>query len=178
VSRKRIFSRENLALLFAVCVFSVHAWAIFRILNEVPAWLLRLDIWDMAGAAAYTMVFALLESVGFFSVVLILGVILPIPSFRRRFVSQASMFVLLTSVWAILAHLFGDRIWYDNAELYRWLALYMASVVVLHLLIDRMGRLAAAIHSFAERLVVVSGIYLALDLASILLFVLRNVVEM
>jgi hypothetical protein len=37
---------------FLAGVFLIHVWAIVVVLNEVPAWWLQLDTWDVIGAVS------------------------------------------------------------------------------------------------------------------------------
>lgn len=162
--------------MFASCVVPVHVWSILNLLREVPAWVLRLSSWELIGVIAYTQAFALLESVMILLILILLGAILPARFFRDRFVAQGSMLVLLTSGWTVAAHYNYEtiRLWHAKEFLF-WSALCLASVGAPYVLIHRRKRLKEFIYSFAERLTVLSSIYVSIDLLSAIVVVLRNI---
>lgn len=174
--RSRFAPRRDILLLFGACVFPVQVWSIVNVLREVPAWVLRLSLWDLIGVIAYTQAFALLESAIIFLVLILLGAILPGRLFRDRFVAQGSMAVFLTSAWAVAAHYSDDAIRLWSAKMFLLgFAVYLASVAVFYGLIHRHDRLAEAIRSLVERLLVLSLLYVSIDVLSLLIVAFRNV---
>lgn len=173
--KKRLPSKRDAFLLFAACVFPVHVWSILNVLREVPAWVLRLSVWELAGVIAYTQVLALVESLTVSLALLVLSVVLPAGLFRNRLVAQGSMLVLVTSCWAIVAHYNDDviRLW-GARDFLLWLVFYVVSITIFYILIYRSAKIERAIRSVVERLAVLSGLYVALDLLCILIVVLRN----
>lgn len=175
--RERFPSRQDAALVFAACAFPIHIWAIPRLLNEVPAWLVRLSAWDLIGAIAYTLAFTLVETVVVFLILMSLGIVLPARVLRDRLAAQGSMIVFLSSVWAALAHLGLAVLWSNRRLFLAWLLAVLASLAVAYLMIHRSKRLEKVIIALVDRLVPISYIFTCLDIFSIIIIVIRNVSE-
>jgi hypothetical protein len=173
--RDRFASGREVSLLFAACVFPIHVWSILRLLSEVPAWMLRMTAWDLVGAIAYTQTFALIESVLILLGVVFLAAILPARIFRDRLVAQGSVVVFLSSLWAVAVHLGGDRLWDSGREFLTWSMLYLASIGLSSILIHRQPRLQRWVNSAVERLIPLSVIYVCIDVLSITIVAVRNV---
>jgi hypothetical protein len=176
IFRKRVASTQDLVLLFAVSACPVYVWSILSVLREVPAWVLRLNTWDLIGMIAYTQVFALTESIIVFLALLLLGIILPIRLVGDKFVALAGMLVLLSSIWAVLAHynqeIFGAE---QIKQLAFWFAVYLVSIGALFVLVHRYQSLERLIRSLASRLVVLAFVYVSIGLASVVVVFLRNI---
>jgi hypothetical protein len=166
---------RDTALVLAACAFPIHTWAIVRLLYEVPSWLIRLSVWELVGAVAYTLAFALLETALVFLIFIFLALILPAKLLRDRFVAQCTMMVLLSSVWAVLAHLGLAALWSDSRLFLAWLILLLGSLAISYLLIHWNRKLERAISSLVGRLVPLSYLYIGLDILSVFIIVLRNV---
>lgn len=176
IFRDRLPSGPQLLTAFVVCVFITHIWSIYNVLQEVPAWILYMNIWELLGGIAYTQLFALVDSLLLLAGVVALGFILPRRWFLDRFVAQGSLAALVVSAWAVLAHTQGGagNMWSVNGLLLGFAAILVA-IAVGSFLIQRFKKLETALSGVAERLVVLSFIYLALDALSIVIIVLRNV---
>jgi len=161
---------------FAACAFPVHVWAILSILWELPAWILILTPWNMAGVIAYTLAFALLESLTLLSGLLVLAIVLPRRWFRDKFVALSTVAVFVTTGWAILAH-------YNDAALQTWsiktfllwAGVYLVSLGFSYTLVQRFTKLEKLVVSLADRLLILGYLYLSLDILSIAVIALRNV---
>jgi hypothetical protein len=174
--RARWPSRRESLLLFGVCVFPVHTWAILNLLSELPGWLVRLSLWDIVGIIAYTLVFALLECLVIWLAVVLLSIVLPKRWFRERFVALGTMIVLLTSGWAILAHFNDEALAQWSAwDSFLWFGLYLVSLGVFYTLVFRFDRLERWIVSFADRLLILAYLYLLLDFLAFVIVALRNI---
>jgi hypothetical protein len=66
IFKRRGISREDILLVFAACVLPVFIWSFYNLLNEVPAFVLRLSVTELIGTSAYVLAFALVESILFF----------------------------------------------------------------------------------------------------------------
>jgi hypothetical protein len=162
-------------LLFAACVFPIHVWSIVALLRVVPAWLLRMSAWDLIGAIAYVQAFSLLESAIALLILVFLGVVLPSGVAKDRLVALGSMAVLLTSLWAVAAHLGVIRLWENGREFLAWSMIYLASVGLFCVLVRRSSKLERLMNSVVERLIPLSVIYVCIDILSVAIVILRNV---
>ena len=176
--RQRFPSRRDVLLLFAACVFPIHIWSIINLLYELPAWMLRSDLWDVAGMVAYTLAFALFESMCVLLVLLLICFVLPRRFPRDRVLALGSMVVFVTSVWAIGIHYrIVDSLAPAQAQAgwLLWLAVYLAVMGIAGLFIYRDSRLRRWIESFVERLAVLSFLYVLVDFICVIILVLRNI---
>lgn len=163
-------------MLLAACAFPVHVWAIVNVLRELPAWLLRLNVWELVGVISYTLVFSLVESLLFLLALVLLAVFLPKRLYRDRLVATGTMIVVLTSTWAIAAHYNSDAIreW-GLRDFALWGGLYLLSIVAGWLFVYLTKRLQRALVAVADRLVVLAGVYLAVDIVAMFIVLVRNI---
>jgi hypothetical protein len=175
IFKNRLPSSQEAIYAFVASILPIHIWLIFNVMREIPAWILRLSLWDMIGVIAYSLAFALVETAIIFLGVVLLGVILPKSWFRHKFVALSSTIVFLASFWVIFLHynieIIDERllvpavIWGGTLVL----ALILAITAVL-----RSTKIEAAIDAFVKRLAALSFIYLFLDLVGIILVIIRN----
>jgi hypothetical protein len=133
-------------------------------------WLLFLKVWDLVGAAAYTLVFALFESTVVLLLCIILAAALPASLFRVKFVAYSSGLVLVTSMW-MLAHQRGLIRLFASLL---WPALYLVSVGAVYVIIRRFGLVERFLNALAERLTVFLYLYVPAALLSIVIVIARN----
>ena len=173
--KSRFASSEQLVLLFAACVFIVHVWSIISVLREVPAWILRLNYWDLIGVIAYTQVYALAESVVVFLILIVIAAILPARLFRDQMVALGTMIVLISSLWFVLAHYNDDaiRLW-GGKQFLLILLVFIVSILVPYALIQSYSKIAEIIYKIVERLAILAYFYVFIDLISIFIIVIRN----
>lgn len=157
-------------------VLSVHIWSILHVFEEVPAWIIRMTLWELLGAIAYTQAFALLESVFILVVFLFVGFILPKRWFAHRFAPATSLVVIIITLWAIAAHNYDKviRNW-GARDFLPWLILMMISLTLALLLVSRSEKVKNMLTAFVERASVLSIIYLFIDSLSIIIVMVRNV---
>lgn len=169
-------TRQDLFTVFLACVFPIHIWALFNVMREVPAWILRMSTWEMAGVIAYTQFYALIEAVIVFLGMVLLITILPIGGLRKRFVSVATAVILISSIWFIILHLNGQMLDQRQVVLVAaWAGTYLLALVGALFALFRSEKVANFFAQFAQRVVVLSVIYLFIDLLSLVLIVVRNV---
>jgi hypothetical protein len=153
----------------------VHTWAILRLLNEIPAWVLRLNVAETAGAVAYTLAYTLLETLALFVLLVLLAALLPAGFLRKGIVARGSMFVYVSATWAILFHVTDEKLWQNGWAFLGWMALYVLSLAATLALVRRNDRLQGALVSFADRLLPLMWLYLVADVAGVVGVVVRNV---
>lgn len=162
-------------LLFAASAFPIHLWAIYNLLQVLPAWLLRMSTWEVVGGIAYTLAFALLESILITAGLWIVAMLLPARWIKGRFVAIGSSFIFLNALWTILLHYEYQTVRSMGVrELLPWLALYAFSVLVVLWFVYRSEKLSSAIVSLIERLAVLSFFYIAMDVLGLMVVVVRN----
>jgi hypothetical protein len=174
-SKLRLPSRNDLFLAYAACALPIFIWSIYHVLRELPAWILRLNTWDLIGAVAYTQAFALVESTIVFVILIVLAVILPAGFFRSKFPSLSTAIIFLTSVWFILAHNNDEmiRLW-GGRQFLIWGVVYAITVGVSTLLVYRFEILQRIINASLQRLSILSSLYAFIGVISLLVVIVRN----
>lgn len=176
IFRKRIPpTRESLEV-FAICAFPIFAWSIITVFRQIPAWTLRFTYWDLIGTIAYTQVFALFETAIVFGLLWLAAVLLPARMLRERFVAHSALIVLVAAAWFIYLQYHISII--EDRELFRlaiWAGTLLLMLLVAQVLVYRSARIRRVIEGVVDRLVVLSGIYVAVGIISIFIVIIRNV---
>ena len=102
--KDRLPSWRDAFLIFAAVAFPIHVWAIIGALREVPAWILRLSVWDVIGVMSYTLVIALLETLLVTLGIELLTTLLPEQWRKKKRVAIASSIAFVASIWFGILH--------------------------------------------------------------------------
>jgi hypothetical protein len=165
----------------AVTAFPIYVWAILNFLRDVPNLLLKLNTWAVVSVLAYVLVFALLESLVVFIIFLVLSILLPAGWLRQQLVVRATIINICTALWSMVAHFLIDTTDIDLSLSFFipfgfGVILYGLVLGGLLFLAHRRQRISALITAFAERLVVLSYLYMFLGVLGLLIIILRNVI--
>ena len=164
--KKRLPKKKELFPLFAICALPIHILAIFGVLIEIPAMILRFGIWDIVASASYTLTFALAESFLFFFVVLFLIIVSP-PKFLTSNIATKGPLISLLVIYS--SALFSIHEW---KSFFIWLAGFLIIVGILYRITPLLSRI---LQNLTERLVVLSVFYLLLDFFSLIVVIIRNI---
>ena len=161
-----------------LCAFPVHLWSILNFLYEVPAMLVRMNTSDLLTIFTYTQVFALVESFILFLILVSLGIFLPPRLLKDRPISQGALIIFLVSCWAVLIHLHGYlRI--KIIDYLSWVALWTIFIgfylVITYRWLTRFKKLVDWIEAISERIIVLTTIYIFIDMTLIVLAIGRSI---
>jgi len=171
----RLPAAEERRLSFGWSVFLVHLWAYFSLLDSLPAWLLRLNAWDLLGLASYVLSFALLESLAVWVGVLLVTAVLPSGWMKHACLWRSSLLLLTLAGWALLFHFYYGAL---VLNLSRWpvlLAVFALSLGLFWFLGARLHRWEAGLRSFLGRVLVLAWVYVCVDLLAMGIVLWRNV---
>jgi hypothetical protein len=139
-------------------------------LFDIPSWVLRMSVGELAGAIGYTLLFALIESI-LLALPFVLGGFLLPKAWQSTYLLPLSTLVLLTSAGAAFAMHYSDKL--QNYE--KLLALsWLGTNLVLGFVVIRFARLAAWLERLMDRLAVLVYLYLAADVLGTIVVVVRN----
>jgi hypothetical protein len=163
-----------MALVLAVVAAPVYSWSIYFFLQRMTGWLYFLTMWEVLGIFAYTELVALIESLLITAGLVGLAWLLP-ERLRRDFVPLATILVLLSAIWAMVAQL-NDQVLTNlsGGTLALLLLLYAATVAGALLLAWRWAGLRRGMATAAERLSVLLYMYLPISVASVVIILARN----
>ena len=106
LGQSRWYSRWGLWTLFLMAALPIHLWTIILVFNDF-SWLAeRTNAWDAVGVGAYGMIYAFLESIVIFLILVVLGFLLPKRWLETKRISLISVLFLITALWAILGQLY------------------------------------------------------------------------
>ena len=183
------YSRQKLWSLFLTCAFPFHLWTLIQVFRDVSWVTERTNAWDAVGVASYGMLFALVESLLAFLVVVLLGLVTPRYWDDDRRIAFLSLLFLIAAVWGMISQLLF--IW--NIQLpsqtmeflvrsghpLRWLyggslAIVLATVLLPVYLFFGSSKFSLLVQDFTDRLSVLTIFYLLFDLAGLTIVIVRN----
>lgn len=184
---------QALYRLFAICAFPIHAWAILMILNDVGWIEVRLELFDTIGYAAYVLLFSLAESLLIFIFVLALSLpgSLVWPREKLHALSgglylNAALAGFITQVYLFYKEIhpnldkqilkslpFSDRLDQILILLAAGLVVFVP-VLVQAYYVPRSEKFTTWMNDMLEKIVILSSVYLGLDVLAILLIIARN----
>lgn len=190
VNPKIWYTLPGLWSLFLVCALPIHLWALILAVKDVSWVAERTNLWDALGVLSYGMVFAFVESLVVTLAAFLLGFLI-----SRRYWDQDRRIVLLgtlaviVALWAIAGQLYF--LWELNlpSSLLGFLAgtghpvrlLYAAGLVLVTptilvptYLLLKSDRAYRVVRDLSGRLATLSGLYLLLDAACLVILFLRN----
>ena len=154
----------------------VHIWAIFNVLREVPAWILRMSMWEMIGVIAYTQVFALFESLILFILILLAAIVLPGNLLRNNIITASALIMFVLSIWLIILHYNSTWLFSRNIPILAiWLATLVGTIFLLLFLSKRLMLMQDSIIKIMGRFAVLAALYLVVDALSIVIVLFRNI---
>jgi hypothetical protein len=162
-------------LVFAVCVIPVHVWLVINFLDQARGIAIRVSTWDFLGVIAYILTFALVESLVVFLAILLIAFILPSRIFRSKFVALSSIVILVATGWFVYLQYHDE---YIQGRQFVPLAVWGFSFIVVLassiFLIHRSRKLEKTFFSLAQRLAILSILYIFVDMLGVTIIILRN----
>lgn len=171
-----LVSRQQVFLAFSVVAFAVFSWAILQYLNRVTAWLFYLTVPEVISLLAYTLLFALLESMLITVGLVLLAAVLPGFLFRQNFVPLTTAMILPLALGAMAIHYFENNLRAASLPAVAGaLVLYVLLSFGLYLSVQRIPVVADRFRHTADRVSVLAYLYLPLSLVSLLIVIIRNI---
>lgn len=99
------YSRQGLWSLFLICAFPLHLWTLILAFRDISWVTERTNAWDAIGVVSYGMIFALIESLLIFLVLVLVGFLTPWRWESDRRIAFLAFLVLILSVWAMISQL-------------------------------------------------------------------------
>jgi len=188
-------SKGDLVTLFLIVAFPIHAWSIFMVLQDFQ-WVMErtVSVWDGVGYASYSLTFALFESIVIFIIVWLLSLLLPSRWKSNKALAGMGTLMVSVSIWAILNQLYffyidtpfvkslpllftglahPIRIFYLSVGVL--FLLILASIIGPLFFINRSKKYVKATMAVVDRLIILSGLYIVIDIIGIVVVIIRNV---
>lgn len=166
---------------FLTILFPVTFWSVLNFSRELPSYLMRMKIGEILGVFAYTQVFALLESILVLVVLILIAELLPYQLFLKHFTTQAALLCLLATLWILPLHYKAQILaaypeFENNWTGIFWFGVFFALVLVISFLFRHYSRIEHSFQTFIDKLTVVSMVYLIVDIASLGIVIVRNLI--
>jgi hypothetical protein len=177
---EKLPSRQEAVPVFAVVVFVVFSWTLYRMFWYIPSWLEYLSIWSVLITVAYVLSFALFESCVIFGISCLFSLFFPRRIFKQQFVVQACSIVAVLSIGAFLLQRKMKliyRLTYLKVLVYPVFILIAILILILILsyIFRRFEFLSRFIRVVAERVTIFLYVYVPLGLFGLLIVIIRNV---
>jgi hypothetical protein len=183
------YSKRGLWSLFLNCAFPLHAWTLILAFRDFSWVSERTNSWDAVGVVSYGLIFAFIESVAIFLVMIVLGFLVSTKWAEGRRIALLSTMVLIASLWAMASYLFflmdvklsGQTIDFlvHLAHPLRFLyavslALVGGTIALPTYFILRSDKVLGAANGFFERLALLTLFYLFFDFIGLIIIFIRN----
>jgi hypothetical protein len=179
IFKNRGIQREDILLVLSTCVFSVFLWSFYNVFNQIPAFLHRFTAFETIGAASYILLFALFESILFFLVLFLffflISFLLPKKLWGEHFAVIGGSLAIMISAVVVIIQLIADQfVGLSKLQLGLYIGCLIIIFLIYYLLILRYPRFEKAVRQVFSRISILSLIYAALGLVSLLIIIIRN----
>jgi hypothetical protein len=169
VLQKR-YSAQDLIRLFVFCAFPIHVWAIIIMFRSVPAWLFYMSQSDFIASIAYHLTFTIFETLLAFAILLAMGFLIPRRWTPEPFLTLSSVLIVELSIMAIVF----QQLVLQYASL-RWMAVSCLIILAASLfIIPKIPKLQQITSILAERLTILTFLYVFFDVIGVIIVILRN----
>lgn len=150
----------------------------------------RTNLWDAIGVASYGMLFAFVESVLLFLVVILVGLVIPKQWHSDRRITFLALLILITSAWGMMSQLLflwnislpPMAIQFLRSSHHPLRVLYAGSLVIvastvllLVFLFVRLKTSVALMQNIMERISLITVLYLLFDVLGLVIVLIRNI---
>jgi hypothetical protein len=189
-ARTNFYTKQGLWSLFLMCAFPLHLWTLILVFQDVSWVAERTNAWDAVGVASYAMVFAFVESLLVFLIMVIVGFVTPHQWGANKRIAFLTLLILITSLWAIISQLLflwninlpgstilflarsGHPLWIMYGVS---LAVVIPTVAVPVYLFLRSDKISLFIQELTDRLLVLAVFYMLFDLLGLVIVIVRNI---
>ena len=188
---KQRFTRQNLFSFFMVCAFPFHLWTIIMLIRD-SSWITERSGTDsFIGVASLSMIYALVESLLFFLLLLVLSLLIPWNWPAKKVYALLGFIALWIPIWDIAVQVYRAVDLANPDFLARWLISthhpirysypLFALIVLVVISLTALGiwlssfkpKFQHGLTNVLERLAVLSALYLVLDLVGVVVLVIR-----
>jgi len=171
---RRFPHRSEIIPVLGAAVFACFSWTILGFINKLSSFLLYFNLGEILAIFAYMMAFALLESMAFTGLVVLISALLPPNWLKEGFAFKGFIIAVVATVTAILfQHALRD----DFPSTLMLLTSSIGPLLVIAILIfgiRSMPRVQNLLLNIADRLSILLFLYLPIGILSLLVVVYRN----
>lgn len=168
---KERYSRDDLILLFVYTAFPIHIWTIVNMLKDVPSWALYMRYWELVSTVAYTLVFALFETLVVFTPIILIGLVIPKRWVSKVFVPWAGVMLIEGAIAAIAF----QEIIVTYGPKKMTLAVILLAMALSTVIVIWSQKLREIVRVVAQRFSILAFLYIFFDLVGLVIVIMRNV---
>jgi len=102
----KFYSRQGLWSLFLMCSLPIHIWTIIFALRDFSWISERTNSGDAIGVISYGLLFAVLESIGYFIVFALAGILVSTKWDKKKRIALLSTLAVILALWGMTSQLF------------------------------------------------------------------------
>ena len=171
---RRFPARSEIIPVLGAAVVACFSWTILNFINKLSSFILYFKLDEILAIFAYMMAFALLESLAFTALVLLISGILPSHWLKEGFAFKGFIIVAVATATAILL----QRALRDDFPSVLMLLTYslipLTLIVVVISVVHSMPRLQNILLNIADRLSILLFLYVPIGVLSLLIVAYRN----
>ncbi len=184
------YTKQGLWSLFLMSVFPQHLWTLILVFRDMSWIIKRTNVWDAIGNASYAMVYAFFESLVVFCVIVLMGLITPKRWEVNKRIAFLTVLLLTAAIWGMIAQLlYLWNVWLPLSVMQfcastgrPLVMLYLISLAIvvptvtlpMFIFITSKKALPATL-DFMDRISTLSMLYLFLDVAGLVIVIIRNI---
>jgi hypothetical protein len=165
------FVKQDLIHLGVVSAFLIHIWAIINMFHDVPAMLLYMTRNEFIGSLAYNMLFALIETIIVFLIMVALGLILPGRWTRSNFFPVSCYILVELTIMITLFKILGFRPY--SRVLLGSICIFI--LILTALVVPKYPKMSEIARSISTHLSPLIAVYILIDLIGVVVVITRNV---
>lgn len=175
-------SKNQIASIYSIQVLLVYSWVFVLFLYDLPRWILFLSPLEIFIVFAYSIVFAFLDSVLFFFILVPLSVLFYNKYLKEKYVPVLGSITLTSYFWIVFLRIVYQKeiryslIWVDDRFLV-WIVLSMASILLIALAVYLNDKFQNFFLLFAEKSLVFLYLYLPISVICILVVFIRTIIN-
>ena len=173
---RRFPARSEIIPVLGAAVFACFSWTILGFINKLSSFILYFNLGEILAIFAYMMAFALLESLAFTSLVVLISGLLPSHWLKEGFAFKGFIITVVATVTALLfQHALRD----DFPSALMLLTSFIVPlfvIAVLIFLIRSMPRVQNILLNIQDRLSILLFLYVPIGILSLLVVVYRNLI--
>jgi hypothetical protein len=171
---RRFPARSEIIPVFGAAVFACFSWIILSFINKLSSFILYFNLGEILAIFAYMMAFALLESLAFTVLVVLISGLLPFGWLREGFAFKGFIITVVAAATAILfQHALRDD-FPSNLMLLTYSVIPLLLITAAIFLIRSMPRVQNILLNIADRLSILLFLYLPIGILSLVVVVYRN----
>lgn len=182
VHNKTTFYTVDRDILLSSCIFPVFFWAFYDFFNQFPSYILGYNITEIVGIAAYNFSFALLESLLFFIIILLILYLVAIVLPNKLLGDHLAVIGSGLAIWVAGVAMFIQKnyitvIGWNSQTENIYLGLAGLGFLIYCTFVIHYPKFKSVIRSIYKRLVVLSAIYAVFGIVGLIVIILRNIIN-